>query len=74
MNETDRYHFERIVAAAVAGQRAPTNNEVPRPAKARLEQIGAIKRHMVPNNVTVVEILTGPHAGKRTAAMTRRVE
>lgn len=66
VKDTDQFHLERIEAAARAGRRAPTRKEVPISAIRRLEAYGAIQRHKDDNTV---EILIGPHAGKRTAAI-----
>lgn len=72
MTESDQYYFDRILAAALANQRAPSRNEVPIYAVRRLERAGAIRRITIdPQCVRVFEILIGPHAGARTQSMSR---
>jgi len=65
--------FELIVSAANAGERAPTNRHSANPTgKLRsgitqaLIKNGMIRVEVYGKNWRVIEILKGPHAGKRT--------
>lgn len=61
--------FACFVSAALAGKRCPQSHELPAgsPALSReLARQGRIKIEISGHNYRTVEILTGPHAGKRT--------
>ena len=64
--------FAAIVKAALAGNRCPMNGREGFPglevnAVRALAHAGRIRIEVYPHNWRVVEILDGPHTGKRTA-------
>lgn len=65
--------FDRIVAAAVAGDRCPQNDKIPSEAFGALAREGRIRVRVYRLNYRVVDILVGQHAGKQTKdALDRR--
>lgn len=64
--------YEILVLAAIKGERCPANSHdgvdgIPDGATGALRAAGKIKVEIYARNYRVVEILTGPFAGKRTA-------
>jgi hypothetical protein len=67
-----RTALDEIVNAALMGERCPINaaesaGGLPRGATTELARAGLIRVEVYPHNWRVIEILQGPHAGKRTA-------
>lgn len=65
--------FATLVVAAIAGQRCPVAARegvlgLPSGVTGKLARDGKIKVEVYAKNYRVVEILVGPHAGKRTKA------
>lgn len=67
--------FRLIEAAALAGERCPTNATMDNPAgtlpagvSAALLKAGRIRIEVYPHNWRVIELVGGPNAGKRTAS------
>ncbi len=65
--------FRAIEAAAIAGERAPTTRTLDNPSgtmragiTSALLKEGRIRAEIYGQNSRVIEILKGPHAGKRT--------
>lgn len=61
--------FRIVEAAAVAGERCPTNDQMPdgmQTVIGRLARAGRVRIEVYGRNWRVVEILTGPNKGKRT--------
>jgi len=72
--QTIEQGFRLIEAAALAGERCPTNISGDNPTgtlragiTAALVKAGRIRIEVYPHNWRVIEIVTGPNAGKRTA-------
>lgn len=62
--------FALIEAAAIQNRRCPMNDQVPGRSGAfsELARAGRIRVEVFKHNFRQVTILTGPHAGKKTAA------
>ena len=58
--------FGMLEAAAAAGARCPINDQLPYGATKMLACNGRIRIEVYAHNWRVVEILEGPHKGKRT--------
>ena len=61
--------FHLLAEAARTGARCPKKGEIPwgKDHVAMLARLGHIRIEIYARNWRVVEIMTGPHAGKRTA-------
>jgi hypothetical protein len=60
--------FNLVVSAAIAGERCPENWKLPLSTGiSQLCKHGRLKVYISGHNYRQVEILDGPHAGKRTA-------
>lgn len=59
--------FDRLVAAAVAGERCPQNDAIPSRLVSTLARAGRVTVRVYVRNWRIVEIMTGPHRGLFTA-------
>lgn len=68
MTPAEQRLFEVLVEAACAGERCPSNDQLPHRARlGGLCRAGLIRCEVYEKNYRVVEIRCGEHAGKRTA-------